>query len=38
MIEKIILFYSQEGEKGERFSQTIKRLGFSEVEKVLIRN
>lgn len=38
MIEKIILFYSREGEKGERFSQTIQRLGFSEVEKVLIRN
>jgi dissimilatory sulfite reductase (desulfoviridin) alpha/beta subunit len=38
MIEKIILFYSREGEKGERFSQTIQRLGFSEVERALIKN
>ncbi|WKY47892.1 4Fe-4S binding protein [Eubacteriaceae bacterium ES3] len=38
MLEKIILFYSDQGEKGERFSQTIKRLGFDAVEKMLTDN
>ena len=36
MIEKIIAFYKENGNKGERFSKTIERLGFENVQKALI--
>jgi len=32
VIEKAILFYREQGKTGERFSQTIERLGFKNVE------
>ncbi|SDF24310.1 4Fe-4S binding protein [Sporomusa acidovorans] len=32
VIEKAILFYKEKGKAGERFSQTIERLGFKNVE------
>jgi NAD(P)H-nitrite reductase large subunit len=32
VIEKAILFYREKGKTGERFSQTIERLGFDNVE------
>jgi len=32
VIEKAILFYREQGKTGERFSQTIERLGFANVE------
>lgn len=35
VIEKVILLYREKGKTGERFSQTIERLGFEEVEKEL---
>lgn len=35
-IEKVICFYKDEGIKGERFAETIDRLGFEYVEKKLI--
>ena len=35
-IEKIIMFYKDNGKTKERFSDTIKRLGFEEVEKALL--
>lgn len=31
-IEKVILFYREQGTEGERFAQTISRLGFENVE------
>ena len=36
VIEKAILFYKENGEKGERFSETIARLGFEKVEAQLM--
>lgn len=36
MIAKIIEFYKENGQKGERFSKTIERLGFENVQKALI--
>lgn len=36
MIEKIILFYKENGEEKERFADTIERIGFEEVEKQLL--
>lgn len=35
-IEKIILFYKDNGIKGERFADTIERIGFVNVEKSII--
>ncbi len=35
-IEKIIIFFRDNGEKGERFADVINRLGFEYVEKVLL--
>lgn len=35
-IEKAILFYREQGKTGERFSQTIDRLGFEYVENELL--
>lgn len=38
MIEKIILFYKEQGKKGERFAHTIQRLGIDYVEKEIAGN
>lgn len=35
-IEKTILLYKEQGKMGERFSQTIERLGFDTVQKQII--
>ena len=35
-IEKIILFYKENGEEKERFADTIARIGFEDVEKVIL--
>ncbi len=35
-IESAILFYKNEGEKGERFAQTIERIGFENVERMIL--
>ena len=35
-IEKAILFYRENGKTGERFSQTIERIGFDNVQKQII--
>ncbi|KIR03060.1 Dissimilatory sulfite reductase (desulfoviridin), alpha and beta subunit [Lachnospiraceae bacterium TWA4] len=37
-IEKIILYYRLEGKKGERFAQTIARVGFDQVEERILTN
>ena len=36
VIEKAILFFRDHGNKGERFAETIERIGFENVEKDLI--
>ena len=36
VIEKAILLFRDEGIKGERFADTVERLGFDYVEKKLI--
>ena len=36
VIEKAILFFRDHGNKGERFAETIERIGFETVEKELI--
>ena len=36
VIEKAMLFYREQGKTGERFSQTIDRIGFDKVEALLI--
>ena len=36
VIEKAILLFRDEGIKGERFADTIQRLGFAYVEEKLI--
>lgn len=38
VIEKAILLFRDEGEKGERFSDTINRLGFEYVQEKLLSN
>lgn len=38
IIEKTILFYKDQGIKGERFNDTIKRIGFKKVEEQLLNN
>lgn len=35
VIEKTILLYKNQGIKDERFEETIKRIGFENVEKQL---
>ncbi len=37
-IEKAILFFREQGIAGERFADTIARIGFEEVEKQLLSN
>ena len=36
VIEKTILFFRDNGIKGERFAETIERIGFENVEKQLL--
>ena len=36
MVEKAILFFKEQGVAGERFSDTIQRIGFENVEKELL--
>ena len=36
MVEKVICFFRDEGISGERFADTINRLGFDYVEKKLL--
>lgn len=38
IIEKTILFYKDQGIKGERLNDTIKRIGFEKVEEQLLNN
>lgn len=38
MIEKILVFYKDNGIAGERFAETIDRLGFEYVEKAILEN
>ena len=38
VVEKAILLFREQGKTGERFSQTIDRLGFENVEKQLLAN
>ena len=38
VIEKAILLYREQGKTGERFGQTIDRLGFENVENQLLSN
>lgn len=35
-IEKTLLLYREQGKTGERFAQTIERIGFEEVERQLL--
>lgn len=35
-IEKVILFYREQGKTGERFAQTIQRIGFENVEREIL--
>ncbi len=35
-IEKTILYYKENGKKGERFADTISRIGFENVEKAIM--
>lgn len=37
-VEKIILFYKEQGIAGERLSQTIERVGFENVQNQLLAN
>ena len=37
-VEKAILFFREQGKTGERFADTIARIGFEEVEKQLLAN
>ena len=36
VIEKAILLFREQGKTGERFSDTIERLGFENVQKQLL--
>jgi len=38
VIEKAILFYREQGKTGERFAQTIVRLGFENVKNEILSN
>ena len=38
VIEKAILLYREQGQPGERFANTIERLGFENVEQQLMEN
>ena len=36
LVENAILFFRDKGKAGERFADTIARIGFDEVEKALL--
>lgn len=36
VVEKAILLFKEQGQKGERFAETIQRIGFEEVERRLL--
>ena len=36
MVEKAILLFKQKGISGERFGDTVERLGVDKVEKMLV--
>ena len=36
LVENAILFFRDKGEAGERFADTIKRIGFEETERILV--
>ena len=36
VVEKAILLFREQGQTGERFADTIARIGFEEVEKQLL--
>jgi NAD(P)H-nitrite reductase large subunit len=36
VVEKAVLLYREQGKTGERFAQTIKRIGFEDVEAQLL--
>ncbi|MBQ2284273.1 MAG: (4Fe-4S)-binding protein, partial [Clostridia bacterium] len=36
VVEKAILLFREQGQTGERFADTIARIGFAEVEKQLL--
>ena len=36
LVEKAILFYREQGKTGERFAETVERLGFENVEAQLL--
>jgi dissimilatory sulfite reductase (desulfoviridin) alpha/beta subunit len=38
VVEKAILLYREQGKTGERFAQTIERIGFENVEAQLLSN
>ena len=38
MVEKAILLFREQGKTGERFADTIARIGFGEVERQLLSN
>ena len=38
VLEKAILLFREQGETGERFSDTIERLGFENVQEQLLGN
>lgn len=38
VVEKAILLFREQGRTGERFADTIKRIGFEEVERQLLSN
>ena len=38
VVEKAILLFREQGQTGERFADTIKRIGFEEVERQLLSN
>ena len=38
LVEKAILLYREQGKTGERFAQTIERIGFENIEAQLLSN
>ena len=36
VVEKTILYYKENGNPGERFADTIARIGFENVEKEIL--
>lgn len=38
IIEKVILLFREQGKTGERLASTVERLGFENVEKILLSN